>query len=72
MRLADVVGQQELKRHLIQSVDAGRVSQIVDIVAGDTFGQVFITDTNRGHIDDILREHASDYKIFNVDDGEVK
>lgn len=26
MRLADVVGQQELKRHLIQSVDAGRVS----------------------------------------------
>ena len=57
---------------IFDKLDAGRVSQIVDIVAGDTFGQVFITDTNRGHIDDILREHASDYKIFNVDDGEVK
>ena len=26
MRFADIVGQQELKRHLVQSVDAGRVS----------------------------------------------
>ena len=26
MRFADITGQEDLKRHLVQSVDAGRVS----------------------------------------------
>lgn len=57
---------------IFDKLDASRVNQIIDIVAGDTFGQVFITDTNWRHIDHIVRERASDYKIFNVIDGEVK
>ena len=57
---------------IFDKLDAERVNQIIDIVASDAFGQIFITDTNRGHIDEILREHASDYKIFKVNGGEVK
>ena len=57
---------------IFDKLDAERVNQIIDIVASDVFGQIFITDTNREHIDEILREHASDYKIFQVDGGEVK
>ena len=43
----------------------------VKIVGGEMFGQVFITDTNRGHIDDILRAQAVDYKLFTVTGGEI-
>ena len=52
---------------VFDKLDAGRVSQIIRIVSGDRFGQVFITDTNRKHIDEILHLHAIDYKIFRVD-----
>ena len=56
---------------IFDKLDAGRVEQIVKIVGGEMFGQVFITDTNRGHIDDILRAQAVDYKLFTVTGGEI-
>ena len=36
---------------IFDKLDASRVEQIVKLVAGDNFGQIFITDTNRGHLD---------------------
>ena len=56
---------------IFDKLDADRVEQIVKIVGGEMFGQVFITDTNRGHIDDILRAQAVDYKLFTVTGGEI-
>ena len=56
---------------IFDKLDADRVEQIVKIVGGEMFGQVFITDTNRGHIDDILRVQAVDYKLFTVTGGEI-
>jgi DNA replication and repair protein RecF len=47
------------------------VEQIVNLVAGDDFGQIFITDTNRDHLDQILSASSHDYKIFYVEDGEI-
>ena len=47
------------------------MEQIVHLVSGNNFGQIFITDTNRDHLDQILRNSALDYKIFHVDDGEI-
>ena len=52
--------------------DASRVEQIVKLVAGDSFGQIFITDTNREHLDRILHKVGSDYKIFRVEQGVVR
>jgi DNA replication and repair protein RecF len=43
----------------------------VSIVSGEEFGQIFITDTNREHLDKILENSSHDYKIFYVDKGEV-
>ena len=57
---------------IFDKLDAERVKQIVRLVASDRFGQVFITDTNREHIDEILREYTSSYKIFNVNNGGVE
>lgn len=56
---------------VFDKLDAERVRQIVRIVGGDLFGQVFMTDTNREHLDDILRAQALDYRLFQVEGGEV-
>lgn len=56
---------------IFDKLDAQRVEQIVHLVSGNNFGQIFITDTNRDHLDQILRNSALDYKIFHVDDGEI-
>ena len=49
---------------IFDKLDASRVEQIVKLVAGDNFGQIFITDTNREHLDRILYKVGSDYKCF--------
>ena len=36
---------------IFDKLDAQRVEQIVRLVSGDAFGQIFITDTNRDHLD---------------------
>ena len=56
---------------IFDKLDASRVEQIVKLVAGDRFGQIFITDTNREHLDRILHKVGSDYKIFRVENGAV-
>ena len=56
---------------IFDKLDASRVEQIVNLVAGEQFGQIFITDTNREHIDQILRKGHFDYKLFHVTDGEI-
>ena len=56
---------------IFDKLDASRVEQIIKLVAGDSFGQIFITDTNREHLDKILSKTEQDYKIFSVDAGTV-
>ena len=56
---------------IFDKLDAERVARIVDIVLGDNFGQTFITDTDRSHLEDILHNYCYDYRIFNVADGEI-
>lgn len=56
---------------IFDKLDSQRVEQIVNLVSGEDFGQIFITDTNRKHLDQILAASAHEYKIFNVEDGEI-
>ena len=56
---------------IFDKLDAHRVEQIVKLVAGKRFGQIFISDTNREHLDAILQKVESDYRIFKVEDGRV-
>lgn len=56
---------------IFDKLDQHRVEQIVKVVAGEQFGQIFITDTNREHIDAIIRKMETDYSIFLVDSGIV-
>ncbi len=56
---------------IFDKLDADRVERIVTLVGGDSYGQIFITDTNRGHLDSILQGRSHDYKIFAVDGGSI-
>ena len=57
---------------IFDKLDSARVEKIVDIVSRDDFGQIFITDTNRDHLSDILSHAALDYKLFHVSDGKIQ
>ena len=57
---------------IFDKLDSNRVAKIVELVSSETFGQIFITDTNREHLDLMLRELAQDAIIFIVEDGEIK
>lgn len=57
---------------IFDKLDASRVERIVKLVSSNQFGQIFITDTNRDHLDDILRHAHLDHRIFHVSEGEIK
>ena len=54
---------------IFDRLDASRVEQIIRLVSGDTFGQIFITDVNRGHLDRIVSAATGDYKLYTVTNG---
>ena len=56
---------------IFDKLDAKRVEQIIQLVASQQFGQIFITDTNREHLDQILSHSNFDYQLFHVSDGVV-
>lgn len=56
---------------IFDKLDSHRVEQIVELVSGDDFGQIFITDTNREHLDAILRNGAHQHILFDVNGGDI-
>ncbi len=56
---------------IFDKLDAKRVEKIVQLVASNEFGQIFITDTNSERLDQIIKRRALDHKLFRVEDGVV-
>lgn len=56
---------------IFDKLDSDRVARIVKYVSGNSFGQIFITDTRRDHLDRILAETSREYKLFEVVTGNV-
>ena len=46
--------------------DAFRVKQIIQLVAENHFGQIFITDTNETRMMNILKEIPAEHRVFNI------
>jgi DNA replication and repair protein RecF len=57
---------------IFDKLDSERVQQIIHLVSDNRFGQIFITDTNRQHLDKILEDVKQEYRIFEVENGKVK
>ena len=56
---------------IFDRLDSERVERIVEMVPGDEFGQIFITDTDRQHLTEIVKPNEN-AKIFHVENGEIK
>jgi DNA replication and repair protein RecF len=56
---------------IFDKFDARRVKKIIELVAHDSFGQIFITDTSRDRIKMVLDDLETEYKVFLVDDGRM-
>ena len=57
---------------IFDKLDAFRVEQIIALVSEEHFGQIFITDTNRKHLDEILSKISQQIQIFVVEKGAIK
>ena len=57
---------------IFDKLDDNRVEQLIQLSSEDTFGQVFITDTQRDRIEHLLEKVQADHKIYRVTAGNVE
>lgn len=56
---------------IFDKLDSERVSRIMELVSSrDNFGQIFITDTNREHLDETIAPLKGESRLFEVSGGE--
>lgn len=56
---------------IFDKLDALRVGKIIELVSNDQFGQIFITDTNREHLDGILKQMNTEFIIYRIEEGKA-
>lgn len=56
---------------IFDKLDSSRVEQIIKLVLDKEFGQIFVTDTNRDHLDEILSRTNSNYHLYEVVNGGI-
>ena len=57
---------------IFDKLDEQRVVSIINVVSNShDFGQIFITDTNRTHLDEIISMMSGDYAMFAVESGVI-
>lgn len=54
---------------IFDRLDADRVERLVEVVSGSGFGQIFITDTNRGNLDNIIAHAGQEHRCWRVSSG---
>jgi len=55
---------------IFDKLDASRVERLIGLVSEPLFGQIFITDTNRDHLDHLIAHTTADHRSWRVQDGE--
>jgi len=57
---------------IYDKLDEERFTKLIEMVSGDDFGQVFITDTHAQRMNELLNQKKVEHKIFLVENGVVK
>lgn len=57
---------------IFDKLDDIRVKQIIQLVSENSFGQIFITDTQQERIEKIFKQVNIDHKIFLISNGNTK
>ena len=56
---------------VFDKLDIVRVHQLIHLVAKECFGQVFLTDTQQGRVEEIFKDSVIEHKIFTVEKDKV-
>lgn len=56
---------------VFDKLDMERVENLVKLVAGEDFGQIFITDANKVRLEGIVEKFDTNYKMFELHRGEA-
>ena len=54
---------------VFDKLDLGRISNLISMVAGSDFGQIFITDTDRSRLSGIVDRITEDRAYFVAEKG---
>ena len=57
---------------MFDKLDGRRGENLVNLVASDSFDQIFITDTAIERLQSVLSKTSKDHRIFGVTDGEIE
>ena len=57
---------------LFDKLDVGRVAKLLEVVSSDDFGQICITDCNKLRLKELLGRADKEYRLFNVEGGDVQ
>lgn len=56
---------------IFDKLDMKRIQQLIDLVGGDRFGQVFLTDTQPGRVEAIFKDRTIPHKLFQLSHGKL-
>lgn len=56
---------------IFDKLDMNRIQQLIDLVGGEQFGQVFLTDTQPGRVEAIFGNRHIPHKIFHLTYGQI-
>lgn len=56
---------------VFDKLDAARGDNLISLMASGHFEQIFITDTNKSRLEAVLEKANKDYKIFQVESGNI-
>ena len=54
---------------VFEKLDMRRVEQLINMVSKEGFGQLFVTDSNKVRVSDLVRKLDSESKFFTVTKG---
>lgn len=56
---------------VFDKLDFMRVERLIEIVSGEHFGQIFLTDSNKVRIENIITQITTEHKLFDVESGAI-
>ena len=56
---------------IYDKLDETRFKKLIELVSGDEFGQVFITDTHAERIHELFEQNNSEHLIYIVNNGTI-
>jgi DNA replication and repair protein RecF len=56
---------------IFDKLDETRIENLLQLIVNQSFGQIFISDTNAGRVQEVVTKLNADYKIFIVENGGI-